>query len=218
MFFGIQKWYSVNHRNRIGVNQMRAAIYTRTSTAKQSTDSQMKPLLELVERAGYELIDTIEDVGVSGGKKGRQREGMKRVMEMVNRREIDLLITYSVDRIGRHMGDVISLVEELDEKGVGLVIHKNGVDTSTTYGKTLVSFFALVAQMERDFIRSRVKDGMAAAKEKGRLPGRKKISKIKEQQILELLRSGKGKVSIGKQLGVGISTIYRVEKENQIAA
>lgn len=193
---------------------MRAAIYTRTSTAKQRTDSQLKPLLELVERAGYELVDTIEDIGVSGGKKGRQREGMNRVMEMVNRREIDTLITYSVDRIGRNMGDVISLVEELDEKGVGLVIHKNGVDTSTTYGKTLVGFFALMAQMERDFIRSRVKDGMEAAREKGRHPGRKKISKIKEQEILELLRIGKGKVSIGKQLGVGISTIYRVEKEN----
>lgn len=196
---------------------MRAAIYTRTSTSKQRTDSQLKPLLELVERTGYQLVDTIEDIGVSGGRKGRQRDGMNRVMNMVNRREIDVLITYSVDRIGRNMGDVISLVEELDEKGVSLVIHKNGIDTSTSYGKTLVGFFALVASMERDFIRSRVKDGMAAAREKGRYPGRKKISKIRESEIIELLQRGKGIVSIGKQLGVGISTIYRVKNENSIS-
>ena len=123
---------------------MRAAIYTRTSTRQQRTDSQLEALHTMVRRSGYELVETIEDKGVSGSKKGRQREGMAKVMAMVSRREIDVLCVYSVDRIGRNLSDVISLVEELADKGVGLVIHKNGIDTTTAYGKNLVGFFALV--------------------------------------------------------------------------
>ena len=142
---------------------MRALIYTRTSTRQQRTDSQLEALREMVHRSAYEQVDTIEDIGVSGSRKGRQREGMAKVMQMVNRREVDVVCVYSVDRIGRNLSDVISLVEELNDKGVGLVIHKNGIDTTTAYGKNLVGFFALVAQMERDFIASRITDGIAAS-------------------------------------------------------
>ena len=191
---------------------MRAVIYCRTSTKNQKTDSQMKPLQELAERSQYDVVEVIEDIGVSGAVAGRRREGMGRVMEMVNRREVDVVLVYSVDRLGRNLTDVILLVEELEQKGVALVIHKNGVDTSTTYGKTLLSFFALVAQMEKDFIKARVSDGMAAAREKGRMPGRPKISSSKEYEIEELLRSGKGINSIAKQLGVGNGSVSRVKK------
>ena len=192
---------------------MRALIYTRTSTRQQRTDSQLEVLHTLVHRSGYDLVDTIEDIGVSGSKKGRQREGMARVMEMVNRREIDVLCVYSVDRIGRNVGDVIALVEELTEKGVSLVIHKNGIDTTTSYGKILVGFFALVAQMERDFIASRITDGIAASKAKGKVFGRTKISTEKIDAIKELRKEGKGMNFIAKHLSVGNSQVLRICKE-----
>ena len=197
---------------------MRALIYTRTSTRHQRTDSQLDALNTLVSRSGYELVDTIEDIAVSGTKKGRQRKGMAKVMEMVNRREIDVLCVYSVDRIGRRITDVISLVEELNEKGVGLVIHKNGIDTTTTYGKTLVGFFALVAQMERDFIASRITDGIAASKAKGKIFGRKRISTEKIDAIKELRKEGKGMNYIAKHLSVGNSQVLRICKELDLAA
>ena len=104
---------------------MRAVIYTRTSTNKQSTGSQLEPLKTLVERSGYELVEIIEDEGVSGTILGNNRNGMSRLMYMVNRREIDVVCVYSVDRIGRKLTDVLSIAEQLNEKGVGLVIHKN---------------------------------------------------------------------------------------------
>jgi len=191
---------------------MRALIYTRTSTKNQSTDMQLEALNTMVARSGYDLVETIEDIGVSGRIKGRQREGMKKVMQMVNRREIDVLCVYSVDRIGRQMGDVISLVEELDNKGVGLVIHKNGIDTTTAYGKTLVGFFALVAQMEADFISSRIVDGIAAARASGKALGRKRISVETEQKIETLRRSGLSMNRIAVQLGVGNSQVLRISR------
>lgn len=192
---------------------MRALIYCRTSTKKQKTDSQMKPLQELAQRSQYDVVEIVEDIGVSGAVAGRRREGMGRVMEMVNRREVDVVLVYSVDRLGRNLTDVILLVEELEQKGVALVIHKNGVDTGTAYGKTLLSFFALVAQMERDFIRARISDGMSAAKEKGRMPGRPKVSPHKERMIEELLQQGKGINFIAKQLNVGNGSVARVKKQ-----
>jgi DNA invertase Pin-like site-specific DNA recombinase len=112
----------------------------------------------------------------------------------------------------------MSLVEELTDKGVGLVIHKNGIDTTTAYGRTLVGFFALVAQMERDFIASRITDGIAASKAKGKVFGRKKISTEKIDAIKGLRRQGKGMNFIAKHLSVGNSQVQRICKEMAEAA
>ena len=192
---------------------MRAVIYTRTSTKQQRTDMQLDALHTLVEKSGYELIDTIEDIGVSGAKRGHERQGMSALMQMVRKRECDVVVVYSVDRIGRNMGDVISMVEELDSRGVGLIIHKQGIATHTPQGKILVGFFALMAQMERDFISARVADGISAARAKGKKFGRPKISAEKEHQIIELRRSGKSMNFIAKQLSVGNSQVLRICRE-----
>jgi DNA invertase Pin-like site-specific DNA recombinase len=143
---------------------------------------------------------------------------MAQLMEMVNRREVDVVCVYSVDRIGRSMGDIISLVEELDQKGVGLIIHKNAIDTSTAQGKILVGFFALVAQMEKDMNNSRVRDGVAAARAKGKQIGRKPLSATKLNEIREMRRQGKGMNFIAKHLSVGNSQVLRVCREMAEAA
>lgn len=189
---------------------MRAVIYTRTSTRQQRTDIQLKALNDMVEHSGWDLVDTIEDIGVSGGKRGETRDGMKKLMMMVRQRECDVVLVYSVDRIGRNMGSVISMVEELDSRGVALVIHKQGIQTHTPEGKILVGFFSLMAQMERDFIASRVRDGIAVAKAKGVVFGRKKMSQQKVTQIIEMRRLGKSMNHIAVQLGVGNSQVLRI--------
>jgi len=197
---------------------MRAVIYTRTSTRQQRTDIQLEALNTMVERSGWDLVDTIEDIGVSGGRRGETRDGMKKLMMMVRQREIDVVLVYSIDRLGRNMGDVISLVEELDSRGVGLVIHKQGIRTNSPEGKILVGFFALMAQMEKDFISSRVRDGIALAKARGVVFGRKKMSSEKVMEIMEMRRSGKSMNHIAKQLSVGNSQVLRICREMVEAA
>lgn len=197
---------------------MRAVIYARTSTSSQKTDIQLEALNTLVERSGWDLVETIEDIGVSGGRRGESRDGMKKLMMMVRQRECDVVLVYSVDRIGRQMGDIISIVDELDSRGVGLIIHKQGIQTNTPQGKILVGFFALMAQMEKDFITSRVRDGIAVAKAKGVVFGRKPISQRKVMEIKELRRSGKSMNLIAKQLSVGNSQVLRICREMRDAA
>jgi DNA invertase Pin-like site-specific DNA recombinase len=192
---------------------MRAVIYTRTSTSRQSTAMQLAPLKTLVERSGYELVEIIEDEGVSGTIRGNNRDGMNKLMMMVNRREVDVVCVYSVDRIGRKLTDILSIAEHLNEKGVGLVIHKNGIDTTTTHGKHMLSFFALIAEMERDFITSRIADGMAVAKSKGKQIGRRSISNKTKQEIISLREQGMSMNKIAKELSVGNSQVMRICQE-----
>ena len=111
---------------------LKVVIYCRTSTAKQSTGIQLEALNEMVSNSKYQLVDTIQDIGVSGTKLGMNRNGFKKVMELVNRKMIDAVLVYSVDRIGRKLSDVISIAEQLNDKNVGLIIWKNGIDTTTT--------------------------------------------------------------------------------------
>lgn len=194
---------------------MRAVIYARVSTSRQEIEMQTDILKTLCERAKYELVEIIEDKAVSGGVLGRDRKGMSKLLKMVNKREIDVVLVYSVDRIGRKLSDVISIAENFAEKGVGLVIHKNGIDTTTSMGRHLLNFFALVAEMEKDFITSRVRDGMALAKKKGTQIGRKKLSKSISLEILSLRSQGKGINLIAKTLGVGNGSVARVIKEEE---
>ena len=194
---------------------MRAVIYGRISSAGQSVDMQIDILQSLCKKMDYELIETITDEAVSGGVLGRNRTGMSKLIKMVNKREVDIVLVYSVDRIGRKLSDVISIAENFAEKGVGLVIHKNGIDTSTSMGKHLLNFFALVSEIEKDFITSRVRDGMALAKKKGKQLGRKKLSKSISLEILSLRSQGKGINLIAKTLGVGNGSVARVIKEDE---
>ena len=106
---------------------MRAVIYTRTSTSQQRNDMQLEALHNVVKNSNYELIDVIEDVGISGKKDRNKRAGMKKLMQLVAHREVDVVCVYSVDRLGRNMADVISIVEEIDSRGVSLIIHKQGL-------------------------------------------------------------------------------------------
>ena len=96
---------------------MRAIIYTRTSTKNQSTDSQLVALKTMVDRSNFELVDIIEDIGVSGGKTQHDRKGMKQLMLMVNQRQVDVVCVYSVDRLGRKLTDVLEIAERMEEIG-----------------------------------------------------------------------------------------------------
>jgi len=205
-----EKTHTWGHAFQYEDKLMKAVIYTRTSTKRQSTDIQLDALHTLVKRCDYELVEVIEDAGVSGKILGSNRDGMKHLMEMVRRREIDVVCVYSVDRIGRNLTDILSIADHLNECGVGLVIHKNGIDTTTTHGKHLLSFFALIAEMERDFISSRVADGMAVARAKGRPIGRRRMSNDSKQKVISLREQGMSMNKISKKLSVGNSQVLRI--------
>ncbi len=188
----------------------RVAIYLRVSTSRQDTENQLRELSAVADRSGWEIWKVYEDAGISGAKGRDQRPGLEAMMKAVNAREFDMVATWSVDRLGRSLTDLLGILQDLQEKGVDLFLHQQGLDTSTTAGKAMFQMLGVFAEFERGIIRERVNAGLARARAKGTKLGRRPVEPSVEVQIRELRANGDGILKIGRKLGVGTSVVQRV--------
>jgi DNA invertase Pin-like site-specific DNA recombinase len=191
----------------------RVAIYIRVSTSKQDTENQRRELKAVADRSGWQIVKVYEDAGISGAKGRDKRPGLDAMMKAVNAREFDLVASWSVDRLGRSLTDLLNILQSLHEKGVGLFLHQQGLDTTTTAGKAMFQMLGVFAEFERGIIRERVNAGLARARANGTKLGRRTVKPSVEAQIVELRAKGDGILKIGKKLGVGTSVVQRVFKE-----
>ena len=189
---------------------MKVAIYVRVSTNEQTTENQVRELTEWADRAGHEIVAMYDDNGVSGAKGREYRVEFDKLLKGAVRREFDLVAAWSVDRLGRSLQDLIGFLQELHGAGVDLYLHQQALDTTTPSGKAMFQMMGVFAEFERSMISERVKAGLARTKAKGTKLGRPTVSKEREAQILELRSDGMGMIKIGKELGVGTSTVQRV--------
>ena len=189
---------------------MKVAIYARVSTNEQTTENQVRELTKWADRAGHEVVRIYDDNGVSGAKGREYRKEFDKLLKGAVRREFDLVAAWSVDRLGRSMGDLIEFLEDLHGSGVDLYLHQQALDTTTPSGKAMFQMMGVFAEFEKSMISERVKAGLARTKAKGTKLGRPKVSAEREAKILELRSQGMGMIKIGKELGVGTSTVQRV--------
>ena len=188
----------------------RVAIYLRVSTSKQDTDNQRRELEAVAQRSGWEVVKVYQDAGISGAKGRDQRPGLDAMMKAINAKEFDMVASWSVDRLGQSLTDLLGILQGLHDKGVGLFLHQQGLDTSTTAGKAMFQMLGVFAEFERGIIRERVNAGLARAKEKGIKLGRRKVKPAVEDRILSLRKGGMGMLKIGRTVGVGTSVVQRV--------
>ena len=191
----------------------RIALYLRVSTSKQDTLNQRRELEAVAARSGWEIVKVFQDNGISGAKGRDERPGLDAMLKAVNAREFDLVATWSVDRLGRSLTDLLSILQHLKDKGVDLFLHQQGLDTSTTAGKAMFQMLGVFAELERGIIRERVNAGLARARANGVKLGRRRIGPAVEARIVELRAKGNGILKIGKTLGIGTSVVQRVFKE-----
>src|ERR1700738_4591025 len=191
----------------------RVAIYLRVSTSKQDTENQLRELSAVADRSGWEIWKVYEDAGISGAKGRDQRPGLEAMMKAVNARAFDMVAAWSVDRLGRSLTDLLGILQDLQEKGVDLFLHQQGLDTSTTAGKAMFQMVGVFAEFGRGIIRERVNAGLARARAKGTKLGRRPVESSVEAQIRELRAKGDGILKIGRALGVGTSVVQRVVLE-----
>ncbi len=189
---------------------MKVAIYVRVSTSEQTTENQVRELEAWADRAGHEIVAIYDDNGVSGAKGREYRIEFDKLLKGAVRREFDLVAAWSVDRLGRSLQDLISFLQELHGAGVDLYLHQQALDTTTPSGRAMFQMMGVFAEFERSMISERVKSGLARAKSNGKILGRPKVSKQREAQIMKLREDGMGILRIGKELGVGTSTVQRV--------
>jgi len=191
----------------------RVALYLRVSTSGQTVENQRRELTAWAERAGHEIVATYQDNGISGAKGRDARPGLDQALKGAARRRYDLLAAWSVDRLGRSLQDVVGAMQELRGAGVGLFLHQQALDTTTPSGKAMFGMLAVFGELEREIIRERVNSGLARARAQGTRLGRPKVASAVEDRIRELRSAGTGIKAIAKQLGVGVGTVQRVDRE-----
>ncbi len=173
--------------------------YIRISTTDQNTARQEVLMNELGAEQVY--IDRM-----SG--KNTDRPELKRMMNYV--REGDVIIVESISRFARNTKDLLELVEKLTTKQVEFVSKKEAIDTTTPTGKFMLTVFGAVAELEREYILQRQKEGIAVAKQNGVYKGRKPIEHPKFNEIATLWKGGEiTAVDAMKRLGMTPSTFYR---------
>lgn len=127
----------------------RVAIYARVSTGEQTPDNQLQERVSLPSAWGWQVAAEHIDHG-SGGAKGRDRRpAYDRLYGAIVRREIDLVMAWSVDRLGRSLQQLVGLLSDLDAKGVDLYLHQQGIDTTTAAGKALFQMCGVFAELSR---------------------------------------------------------------------
>ena len=189
---------------------MKVAIYARVSTNEQNTENQIKALTEWADRANHKVVKVYDDNGVSGAKGRDHRKEFDNLIRGAIRHEFDLVAAWSVDRLGRSLQDLLGFLQELHGAGVNLYLHQQALDTTTPSGKAMFQMMGVFAEFERSMISERVKAGLARAKSNGKQLGRPKVSSDIEDQINALRDQGMGILKIGKELGIGTSTVQRV--------
>lgn len=173
--------------------------YIRTSTADQNTARQEVLMQELG-------VDQVFVDHMSG--KNTDRPELKRMMTFV--REGDTVIVESISRFARNTRDLLDLVEQLTKKNVEFVSKKEAIDTTTPTGKFMLTVFGAVAELEREYILQRQREGIAIAKANGVYKGRKPIEHPDFTQVVALWKGGKiTAVEAMKRLNMKPSTFYR---------
>jgi DNA invertase Pin-like site-specific DNA recombinase len=123
----------------------------------------------------------------------------------------DKVMAWSVDRLGRSLPDLLSVMGELKAKGVDLYLHQQSLDTSTPAGKAMFQMLGVFSEFEREIIRERVNSGLARARAQGKKLGRPRRDTSKRLSAIRKLRKqGIGINKIARKLGIGVSVVQRV--------
>jgi len=183
--------------------------YARVSTVDQNLDLQRDAL----EGAGVERIFQESASGAS-----RDRPQLEAALDYV--RAGDTLVVWRLDRLGRSLSHLLSVVEDLTERGVHLRSVQESIDTGTATGRMTLAIFGALAEFERELIQERTRAGLAAARARGRKGGRPSVmTPAKARSAKALIKAETPLSEVAASLGVSRATLYRwLERETARAA
>ena len=196
--------------------------YIRVSSDKQTVDNQRLAILEYCQAHKLAVNEWIE-IEMSSRKSTKQR----RIEELMERlQKGDTLIVSELSRLARSVGQIATIVDTLIRNGVRIICLKESIDLNGSKdmtSKVMITMFSLFAEIERDLISERTKEGLKRARAQGKLLGRPKgipgKSKLdgKEQEIEDLLSKGVTKANIARICGVGATTMSHFIRTRKLA-
>ncbi len=201
-------------------NASRVIAYLRISTSEQDINSQKLELHEYARRHNIKINEFIE-VKISS-RKSTQARKIDALLESLHAG--DLLLVSELSRLGRSVGQIIKIVDTLIKEQVRFVSVKESIKINGKQDiqtKTMITMFGLFAEIERDLISERTKQGLLAARKKGKLlgrpkgPGKSKLDQYKPE-IEALLKNGSSKTFIARRYKTSLPNFYKWMKKQGI--
>ena len=183
---------------------IRAALYARVSTTDQEPENQLAELRRYVHARSWPEAVEYVDRGVSGATD--RRPALDRLIRDAKRRGFDVLVCWRLDRLGRNLRHLVTLLDELHVVGVSFVSLNEGIDCTTPAGRLQLHVLAALAEFERARIAERVKAGLEQAKRRGQRLGRpaRRISQA------DLLRTADLSIrEAARHIGVSPTVLHR---------
>ena len=197
--------------------QKTVAIYCRVSTVDQSCDRQEQDLLAYAERAGFDVIGVWKET-VSGVKENRIER--QKVLDLAQARRINAVLVTEMTRWGRSTLDLIQTLQQLHGWGVSLIAQTGlQFDLTTSQGRLIAQLMAALAQFERDLVRERVRSGLAAAKARGKVLGRRPGQRVKADalapRVIHMVEAGKSYRNIAQALKISKTTVSDIVQRHR---
>jgi len=188
---------------------MKVILYSRVSTDKQTTGSQLQELRAYCMRRNWVDVQEITDT-ISGAK--FSRKGLDELMRLVRRGKVDVVVCFKLARLGRSLSHLAQLVEEFATHKVALVVPSQAIDTTSknAMAEMQLGMLAVFAAFERAIIVERINAGLAAARSRGVRFGRKPTLDAHHDDVARLRAQGKTGRAIAAELGLPSSSVFKV--------
>lgn len=186
--------------------------YARCSTQHQ--DQDLTAQREGLSTLGVDADRIYTDVGLSGTN--RDRPGLREALAAL--RDNDTLVVTKLDRLARSVRDASDIAAEIEQLGARLSVGGSIHDPTDPMGKLLFNVLGMVAEFEADLIRQRTREGMAIARSRGRLKGKKpKLSPVQERHLVGLIESGDHTTSeVARLMGISRASVYRAVERARV--
>ena len=132
------------------------------------------------------------------------------MLKDARRGKFDVVLAWSVDRLGRSLKDLVAFLDELHGVGCDLYLHQQGIDTTTPTGRAMFQMVGVFAEFERTMIQERVKAGIERARKQGKILGRPRVTERKKSLVRELKNAGNTIRGIARQTNLGVGTVHRI--------
>jgi DNA invertase Pin-like site-specific DNA recombinase len=191
----------------------KAVLYGRTSTPEQHLESQFIQLRDIASQRGLELTGVYSDFGVSGSK--ARRPGIDSLLRDARRGKFSVILIAAFDRLARSTRNFLELVDEFDSLGIELISAREAVDTSTPTGRMFVTILGSIAELEKSFIRERIRAGMRRRKLDGLPCGRQPLD-IDHSVVVADRLAGMSLTATAKRHGISRATVVRFCREARL--
>lgn len=184
----------------------KVALYTRVSTDEQKTDLQLMDLKDYIQKRGYTIYNTYEDI-ISGTAK--ERKALDQLFQDAKHRKFDIVLVWKFDRFARSLKMLVDSLALFQELGIDFISYKENIDTTTSMGRLIFHINSAYAEFEREIIKDRVIAGIKAKREKTGKWGRNVLASELQQKIKDLIAVKQSIRTVAKTLHLSTRTVRK---------